>query len=321
MANVYTSIATTPGLADNTVKTMYDFFFRWALNETPIYRQFVDVTPQAVNGPAKQIVLQKYNYLDETAVTAAKTPLNEELDVDARKMPATSPVTLNLNEYGDAAVRTKQINLYSFADVDMAIVEALSDQSSKVIDELVQDTMLTGTQVLRAAGRASTATVAATDYLTSGVLRKAVTKLRRNQVRTWDSDGSFAIGTHPDVVHDLREETGAGGWRLPHEYAAGNQDALFRGEIGKWEGLRFYENARTRTGTDGASSAKVYRSYVLGREAVVEKMLEEPSVQIGPVTDKLNRFKTFGWTFVGGWALYRNESIVRLESASSVASI
>jgi hypothetical protein len=39
------------------------------------------------------------------------------------------------------------------------------------------------------------------------------------------------------------------------------------------------------------------------------------------VTDKLQRFRTIGWYGILGWALYRDESLVRLESGSSVAAL
>jgi hypothetical protein len=50
-------------------------------------------------------------------------------------------------------------------------------------------------------------------------------------------------------------------------------------------------------------------------------MVQEPGVVVSPVTDKLQRFRSLGWYFVGGWAIYRDEAIVRLESASSIANI
>jgi N4-gp56 family major capsid protein len=318
VTNQYTSIL-TGGLSDNTVKTMYDFAFGWALNATPMMRQFVDKRPEQVNGPSNSIVLQKYNFFTSTDVTAAKTPLNEELDVDSRKVPATSTVTLSLNEYGDAITRTRKLTYFSFADVDMAATKLLADECSKVIDELLQDTMVAGTQVLRPNSRTTTGTVTSTDELDSTTLRKAVSKLRRNQVQPWEGN-LYAAAVHPDVVHDLREETGQGGWLNPVEYGV-SQDRIWAGEVGVYQGLRFHENARLRTATDGATSAKVYRSFILGREGVAEKMVQEPGVVVSPVTDKLQRFRSLGWYFVGGWAIYRDEAIVRLESASSIANI
>ena len=43
MAVVYTSIQTAGGWQTNTVKPAWDLLFYLALNEQPIWRQFVDV--------------------------------------------------------------------------------------------------------------------------------------------------------------------------------------------------------------------------------------------------------------------------------------
>ena len=106
MADSLISVATTPGYADNTVKAAYDLLFRWALTEVPQYRQFVDVKPQAPTMQGSSITLQLNQYADEATINAAKTPLNEETDNDAVKIPATKTVTLTPQEFGFHTVRT-----------------------------------------------------------------------------------------------------------------------------------------------------------------------------------------------------------------------
>lgn len=318
MANAYTSI-TTGGLADNTVKTMYDFAFGMVYRETPTYRTWVDKRPEQVNGPGQTIQLQKTDWFGSAAVTAAKTPLSEELDVDSTALPTTLTTNLTVQEYGFAVTRTKKLKYFSFADVDAIAARSVAAHCADVMDELVQDVLVTGTQIIRAAGRSSVGTVTATDYLKATEIRKSVTKLRANKVPAWGGD-FYAAGVHPHVVHDLREETGSGSWRVPSEYGT-SQVNIWQGEFGEFEGVRFVQNTRTRTGTDGASSAKVYRTFVQGREAIAEKTVEEPNVVLGPVIDKLQRFRTVGWYGILGWSLYRNESLVVLQSASSCANL
>jgi hypothetical protein len=38
----------------------------------------------------------------------------------------------------------------------------------------------------------------------------------------------------------------------------------------------------------------------------------------GPITDKLMRFRPLGWYGVAGWAIYRQEALVRVECTSSI---
>jgi N4-gp56 family major capsid protein len=295
---------------------MYDFAIGLVYRETSIYRQWTDKGPANVNGPAQTVTLQKQDYFGTAAVTAAKTPLNEEQDVDSTKLPPTLTVNLTVNEYGAAVTKTKVLRYFSFADVDGIAARTVGMHMAETMDELVQDVMVTGTQVFRAQSRASTVTVTATDYIRATDVRRMVTKLRANKVP--DFGGYYMAGIHPHVIHDLREETGSGSWRVPSEYGT-SQDMIWAGEFGVFEGCRFVQNTRTRTALDGASSGKVYRSFILGREAIAERVVEEPSAVIAPVIDKLQRFSTIGWYGVLGWCLYRDESLVRFESSSSMA--
>jgi N4-gp56 family major capsid protein len=318
VANQYTSIA-TGGLADNTVKTMYDFAIDMVYRETPMYRTWVDKRPEQVNGPGQTIQMQKQQFLDSTAIAAAKIPLNEEQDVDSTKLPATLTINLTVNEYGLAVTRTKILRYFSFADIDQIAARSVGANMADVMDELVQDVMVTGTQILRAQGRTATNLITATDYIRATDVRKSHTWLKANKVPTFGGD-FYAGGIHPHVLHDLREETGSGSWRVPNEYGT-NQSMIWTGEFGEFEGIRFVTNTRTRTALDGTSSGKVYRTFILGREAIAEKVVEEPSTVLSPVVDKLQRFRTIGWYGILGWALYRNESLVILQSASSVPTL
>jgi hypothetical protein len=71
--------------------------------------------------------------------------------------------------------------------------------------------------------------------------------------------------------------------------------------------------------TDGASSAKVYRTILAGKEAMAEAVAEEPHVVIGPVIDHLMRFRPMGWYGVLGFKRYREAALYRILNGSSVA--
>lgn len=316
MAVVYTSIQTAGGWQTNTVKPAWDLLFHLALNAQPICRQFVDVRPAQPTHQGNSVTLQIKQNFSEAAVTAAKTALTEESDVDTVQLPATTTVTLTPAEYGFGTIRTLKIANRSMVPVDPEIARAVGDHAGKVTDELLQDRMITGTQVYYGGSATSTATVAAADTLTSAMIRKAVTKLRVQQAVP--RDGSNYVGViHPNVSYDLRSESGSGGWRLPMEYQT--NERLFVGEIGQWEGVRFVENARTRKANDGSTGATVYRSFILGREALAEAVVVEPHIVIGPIVDRLERFRPVGWYGDFDFQIFRNEALVRLETGSAAS--
>jgi len=64
----------------------------------------------------------------------------------------------------------------------------------------------------------------------------------------------------------------------------------------------------------------VYRTIVAGKQALAEAVAQEPNVVIGPVTDKLLRFRPIGWYGVLGFSLYRQQALYRIESGSSISA-
>ncbi len=66
---------------------------------------------------------------------------------------------------------------------------------------------------------------------------------------------------------------------------------------------------------------RVFSTILAGKQALAEAVAQEPSVVIGPVTDKLMRFRPIGWYGVIGWSRYREASLYRIESGSSIAAL
>ena len=311
MADVLTSIATAGGYQTTTVTQAYDLLFRKALIALPQMRQFVDVRPQQPTHSGSSIRLQLDQPFSEAVVTAAKTPLNEELDPDTVQVPATKFVDFTPNEYGLYTKRTKKLANRTMVEIDPRVAWAVADNCNKVLDELIQDKLIAGVStpntLFGSAGGTIVAQTAAS-VLTANLVRRAVLKLRVGQSMPWDGQ-YYAAAVHPDSVFDLRTETGAGAWRNPNEYGS-DQSRIWAGEIGAFEGVRFMENPRTRTATDGAASALVHRSFFFGKEALGEVVVEEPNLKIGPFTDAFERFRKVGWYGDIGWAVFRQESLV-----------
>jgi hypothetical protein len=66
---------------------------------------------------------------------------------------------------------------------------------------------------------------------------------------------------------------------------------------------------------------RVFSTIVAGKQALAEAVAVEPNVVIGPVTDSLMRFRPIGWYGVLGFARYREASLYRIESGSSIAAL
>ncbi len=306
MADAFTSSTAQ----SNLVAAAVDRYVRASLRHTPMLRQVADTRPVQVDKPGSSVTL--YTYSD---LAVATTPLNETADPDAVALGNPTGTTITLNEYGLATITTIRLKNFSFSDIDPNQMDQVAYNMRNTLDTLVRDIISAGDNVIYSGtGNAATADVAAGDVMTSDDVRKAVTTLRRNAAQGKRGD-LYWCGIHPDVAFDLKSETDAAGWRTAHVNAA--PDLIWPGEIGVYEGAFFVESARMKSADDGTTSETVYRTIFAGKEALAEAVAVEPGARIGVVPDKLNRFFPLGWYGLLGWSIFREEALVRVESASS----
>lgn len=313
----FTSIA-NGGWATNAVQAAYDKYFNWALKAQPVCAPLVDMQPKSPTSKGSSVKMFLNQFYTAADVVTATTPLSEETDVTPIALPASTSITLTPAEYGWANQSTLYLDNRALTSLDPVVARAVSQHCVDTIDYLVQTKMRTATNIFRAQNRASTVTITGTDLLRATDVRKSVTTLRANVAAP--RDGQFYVGVfHPDVIHDLREETGSGSWRVPKEYGT-NQGDIYNGEFGEFEGVRFISTPTTlrTTDIDGAASETVHRSFILGREALAKAIVNAPEMVDSPVTDKLRRFVGLGWKADLDFAVYRQAAIIQLQSASSL---
>lgn len=317
MTNAYTDTSTA-SLGTSLVQAAYDRYVEFALRAVPLVRDVADKRPVQQAMPGSSVVFQLY-----TDLAKATSPLTETTDPDAVALGNTTSVSVTLNEYGNAALATRKLELFSLSDVDPAIANIIAFNMADSLDEVALTELRGGSNVIYSASASGTvptgtAYVGATNTIKSADVRKAVAKLRAGKAVPRNGE-LYWVGIHPEVSHDLRAETGAGGWREAHVYNESGAGNLWPGTIGVYEGAMFVESPRMYSATDGASSQKVYRTIVAGQQALAEAVAEEPHVIIGPVVDKLMRFRPIGWYGVLGWKRYREAALYRIESTSSIA--
>jgi N4-gp56 family major capsid protein len=305
----------TPSNGAGLVQKAYDRLVEFALRAQPLLRSVADKRPARQSMPGSSIVFQIYNDMSK-----ATTALSEQVDPDSVAIGTPTAVTVTLNEYGNAVLTTRKLQLMSLAEVDPAIANIVAFNMADSIDEIVQTELRGGTNVIYASNASGTRATATTNVtgahtLKAADIRLAVAKLRAGKAVA--RKGSlYWCAIHPEVSHDLRAETGSGAWRLPHEYQSNAE--IWAGEIGTFEGAYFIESPRLYNATDGGSSARVFRTLLAGQQALAEAVAEEPHVVIGNVTDKLMRLRPIGWYGVLGFKRYREEALYRIESSSSI---
>jgi N4-gp56 family major capsid protein len=250
MSNQYTSTASTSlgGSVGGAglVQKAYDRLLEFALRSEPLIRSVADKRPAKQAFPGQTVVLQKYVDLDQATST-----LTETTDPDAVALSTPTSVTVTLNEYGNAVLVTRALELFSLADVDPAIANIIAYNLADSIDSVAMTTLRSGTNNIYAGNATAVANVDAADTIDSADIRRAVAKLRANKAKA--RRGSlYWTGIHPEVSHDLRAETGNMGWNFVHAQSNPAVDKIWAGEIGEYEGAFFVESPRLYNAKEGA---------------------------------------------------------------------
>lgn len=311
MSNAYSDTTALAGL----VKAAYDRYVEFQLRSQPLFRTLADKRPVQQAMPGSSVVFSLYNDL-----TAATSALTETTDPDSVALSNVSTVTVTLTEYGNVVLNTRKLGEFAFSDVDPAVANIVAFNMADSIDRIVVAELIGGTNVIYSGtGNVVTADVTATDTLASANIRKAVAKMRAaNAVPK--SDMLYACYTHPETAHDLRSETGALSFEDSRKYTDPNVGNILNAVAGVVGGAYVVETPRAYNATDGTTSARVYRTLIAGQQALAEATAVEPGIVIGPVVDKLMRYRPVGWYALAGWKRYREAALYRIESGSSIAS-
>ena len=296
------------------VKAAYDRYVEFQLRSQPLFRTLADKRPVQQAMPGSSVVFSLYNDL----ATATGT-LTETTDPTAVALSDVSTVTVTLNEYGNVVLNTRKLGEFAFSDVDPAIANIVAFNMADSIDELVVTELRGGSNVIWSGSATAASTVTAAMTLSGANIRKAVAKLRTGKAVP-KTDMLYAAYAHPEASHDLRAETGALSFEDTRKYTDPNVGNILNAVAGVIGGAYVVETPRAYSALDGATSARVYRTILVGQQALAEAVAVEPGVVIGPVVDQLMRYRPVGWYGLLGWKRYREAALYRIESGSSIAS-
>lgn len=295
----------------NLVVNAYDTYVRAALRSLPVMRSVADLRPVSMTNPGTTLKFAVYDNL-----TAATTALTETSDVTPVALGNPSQVTVTVTEYGNAVEQTEKVNLAAFSDIDTMIGDAIAFNAADTLDKLVATALTGGTVVKYGGSRTSTGTLTASDVLSTTMLRKAQTALLEANAQPRVGD-LYTLFIHPRQAFDLRAETGSGGFVDIHKYTTENVGNLLTGTIGVLEGFQVVQTTRVPSAAEGASSATVYKAVAVGKEALLEANVYDVQTVIAPQIDILRRKSALGWKYFGGWGIFRDAAVCRLETGAS----
>jgi len=212
--------------------------------------------------------------------------------------------------------------------------DAALQLDSKIGYTLGDDTSITGgttittNKISRYAGSAAYFTVAPTSaQVMSGLeLLDTATALKVNNAPT--TSGYYTAVADPRVLRDLQNDSD---WISSRHY--GDPDAIFKGEVGKYAGIRCIESTNSYRTAAGNATARVtysaagntYSTFVFGDQAygVVDLASQSPygpKMQIaqGPdKTDPLAQLTTIGFKTYYGQAILQPKFLAQVYSGTN----
>lgn len=305
-------------------QTAYERLAYFGLRPELYYDRIADVQPTRQSMPGAAVV---FTIISDLAV--ASTPINESQDIDAVAL-ADSTVTLTLAEYGNAVNTTLKLRATAFVEVNPVVGNVVGFNAGRSIDSVAQAIVQGGSNVRYATGGTTDPTARNTvepnDTLTAADIRRVRAEMVGASVPP-NSGGLYTAFIHPDVLFDLKGETGEGSWVSAQTYV--NRENLLTGEAGAFGGFRFIETPRAPVFADAGSSTTltdVYGTIFTGRQAIAKAFSTaegngaQPRVIMSPVVDKLKRFQPIAWYWMGAYGRFREAALRRVESSSTIGT-
>lgn len=308
------TFTTTTTLA-NTIKSYYDRMLLETLDPSTRFYQFAVKKPLP-RGEGTSVIWNRPIRLGYGQKLAAG------IKPSANAL-STAKVSALIEKYGGYVILDDTVQLTSITDTLDLATQELAKQAAETIDKATMQAVamaeaLTGASachIAKTSGAlyiscvASPATIVGATHSTTLIavsdIRKAAGELRRKNVATYDGQNYIGI-INPIVSEDLRSDTT---WQNWHQYTT--PEYLYRGEIGRVEGVRFVETtlAPVSAGSgDGyalsyaaniATSAIAYGTVIFGRgfygATELDGGIKTFLVQGATKSDPLNEATTYGW--------------------------
>ena len=316
-----TTLTTTSGITDQIQR----YFDKKLLTQTLkdiVLDQFAFKAPLPGKSGAKTIRFFRY---PEAATTDVLGMTEGTLRTIAQsKQLSLTKVDVALEQFGQTVTISDLLTAVElFSTMEQATVQNGQDAALKVDSEL-RDVLGESTALqLRYAGAATSyATVGGTDdAMTALDILDAATNLRVNNARP--TGGYFTAIMAPEVARDLMNDDD---WLEASKY--GNPDNLFKGEVGRYMGVRVVASTnpyRQNTQHTYAAAGTRYSTFVVGDQsyggvnlATMSAYSPKMVIAQGPdKTDPLAQFTTVGFKFYYGGAIINANHAVNIYSVTN----
>lgn len=271
------------------------------------FSQFAKKKTDLQNAPGGSIKFTKYSNIEKGG------KLTEGISMDEKAM-SNSEISITVEEYGNAVVvHEKAIQLSMHDELKEASV-ALANDMAKVLDEGLRDTALTTANRVYGGGKTSASALVVGDGFTTDTIKDVVEALDTNNAPKIDGQYYICIA-HPHQLRQLRDDPA---WINVHNYVG--VDAVYRGEVGMYEGVRFVSSTQMPAYSATQSLAK-FGVNIKTWEAVIFGENSYGWAEALPVEMRDNGVQDYGrkhgiaWYAIWGFGLIEEQNIFSVLTA------
>jgi N4-gp56 family major capsid protein len=278
--------------------------YRVALQSVCRFRQFCDV--EAAMGKNRGDVYQ-WNIYGDTVDRG--TTLDENSPMPETSFPI-SQGSVTVNEYGISVPYTGKLESLSEHDIRRIVFQVLRNDSNKALDDAAAAQFENA--LLRYVGTAATTYNLDTDGTATGNnntalviwhVKKIADTLQEKNVPTFDGENYMCIG-RPSTFRPFRDEL-----EQKFMYTQEGYNRVVRGEIGRYEGIRFVTqtNKAAETTNWATNSNKSDAAYFFGADTVTEA-IACPEELRAKIADDYGRSKGIAWYYLGGFGITHGDA-------------
>jgi N4-gp56 family major capsid protein len=252
--------------------------------------------------------------VSKVALTEGQPPAGQQLSV-----------TATVAQYGDGIKFSDLVRTTTIDPILEETVDLLAEQAAESIDELIRDTLVTGTNVQYGDGSGTPANrgaITAAHIFNVAALRRAVLTLKLNRART--IGGFYQAIIHPRTAHDLQSQS---------EWVTANvteqTGRVFDGSLGTLYGVKFWvtDKAAWIANVGAGSTVDVYQTLIFGADAFGIIDLDGHNLQTifkplgsAGTADMLDQQSSMGWKVAFATRILADEFMLRVEHATSTGA-
>jgi len=286
----------------DVIKTIYAREIEFQAQPALRFEQFADKKTELGVTPGRVITMITYDNL------GAGGALTEGTAMETKYM-ASSTVNITVVEYGNAIAVSEYLLQVSFDDIMSSATKLLGHDYQKILDGILRDAAYTTTNVKYAysggVAAANRAAISATHLFSTDVVKDSAETLATANTPYVDGSGYVCI-VHPHQARAMRDDSA---WINASNYGAPEQ--LFKGEIGKYENVRFIETTQIST---VSSTVTVYKAIMLGLAGYGWAVGLPVEMRDNGVQD-FGRVHSLAWYSIMGAGKLNNGRMCVLESA------